>query len=227
MGSIHLANVSATRETSQCVPCASLGFDCLPCTFVQDNATVANFMMDHPNATQNSLFFIGPYLEKYMRTSTADIANHLILTVSTAELGLVFDLNDSYILYYNFTMGQYPFFEIDHTMQLKRALDEATLRRSLAGSGPAPPVCGSDVTGRREAGAVNSSCVQMDVDWSHFPTPVPRIHGFDVVAADGGIWFYVPPMITFFIVLTEVRILTVVNMPCPPTHIRPLSDVPH
>ncbi len=27
---------------------------------------------------------------------------------------------------------------------------------------------------------------------------------FDAVAANGGVWFYVPPMITFFILLTEI-----------------------
>ena len=37
-----------------------------------------------------------------------------------------------------------------------------------------------------------------------FPRPKMRVSGYDVVAANGGVWFYIPPMITFFILLTEI-----------------------
>jgi hypothetical protein len=37
-----------------------------------------------------------------------------------------------------------------------------------------------------------------------FPRAKLRIAGYDVVAANGGVWFYIPPMITFFVLLTEI-----------------------
>lgn len=44
-----------------------------------------------------------------------------------------------------------------------------------------------------------------DLRWSSFPTAAPRFSGYDVVASVGGIWFYVPSVITFFVVLVEVH----------------------
>ena len=50
-----------------------------------------------------------------------------------------------------------------------------------------------------------STQLLFDLYWSQYPAAVPRFSGYDVVAGNGGVWFYVPPMITFFVVLTEVR----------------------
>ncbi len=38
-----------------------------------------------------------------------------------------------------------------------------------------------------------------------------RIAGYDVVAANGGVWFYIPPMVTFFILLTEIVLEKVIS----------------
>lgn len=37
-----------------------------------------------------------------------------------------------------------------------------------------------------------------------FPYPPPRLKGFDVVAVVGAIWFFIIPMLTFFVLLTEI-----------------------
>jgi hypothetical protein len=64
---------------------------------------------------------------------------------------------------------------------LKRAVDEALLEL--------------------QTGSKNLS-LRMNI--KKFPAPKPRVAGYDVVASNGGVWFYVPPMITFFILLTEI-----------------------
>ncbi len=84
------------------------------------------------------------------------------------------------------TITQYPFFDIDHSMQLKVALDNAFQTLAL-----------------KEAGLGNASA-SSTIQWRKFPTPHPRIAGFDAVAQQGGNWFYVVPMITFYLLLVEL-----------------------
>jgi len=71
-------------------------------------------------------------------------------------------------------------------MQLKAALDRGFQALAL-----------------EEAGLSNST-TSSEVSWRKFPTPHPRISGFDVVAQQGGNWFYVVPMITFYLLLVEL-----------------------
>eukprot|EP00002_Diphylleia_rotans_P007930 TRINITY_DN1758_c0_g1_i16.p1 TRINITY_DN1758_c0_g1~~TRINITY_DN1758_c0_g1_i16.p1 ORF type:complete len:1757 (-),score=347.90 TRINITY_DN1758_c0_g1_i16:421-5691(-) len=46
--------------------------------------------------------------------------------------------------------------------------------------------------------------VNIDILSKPYPVPPNRNKQYDVVADQGGIWFYIPPMITFFVMLTEV-----------------------
>lgn len=73
-----------------------------------------------------------------------------------------------------------PFFGNDHSMELKRALDEAILE------------------------STTHKTVSLNVAWQKYPKPPPRLHGYDVVASSGGTWYYVPAMIVFFVLLSEV-----------------------
>jgi len=50
----------------------------------------------------------------------------------------------------------------------------------------------------------NLTNVTLDVNYRSYPRAKTRISQYDVVASDGGVWFYVPPMVIFFILLTEV-----------------------
>ena len=77
----------------------------------------------------------------------------------------------------------------DHAVEAKRALDAASIEYASQ-------------LHRNTIVNLNLTVYQRP-----FPLAPPRIQGFDVVASYGGIWFYVPPMITFFVVLTEVRVL--------------------
>lgn len=88
----------------------------------------------------------------------------------------------AYTIMYNDTINRYPFFGDDHTMELKRALDAAIMQQQ----------------------AVPGARVDLSVGWRKFPTPLPRVYGYDVVASDGAVWFYLPPMITFFVLLNEL-----------------------
>eukprot|EP01138_Halocafeteria_seosinensis_P011339 gb/GECG01011582.1/.p1 GENE.gb/GECG01011582.1/~~gb/GECG01011582.1/.p1 ORF type:complete len:2138 (+),score=187.49 gb/GECG01011582.1/:1-6414(+) len=149
---------------------------CLPCGFVLDNDTLTNWILNHPNFTQNVVLFPMPYLACSLRPFD------LPWTEGICEefLGKSLSTN-SYVIYYNYTIGEYPFFENDHAMEVKRALEKVHLSSCA----------GNDV-------------VHLDVNWRQYPTPKPRLKGYDVVAANGGVWFYLPPMIIFFVILTEV-----------------------
>ncbi len=46
--------------------------------------------------------------------------------------------------------------------------------------------------------------MKINISSQNFPRAELRISGYDVVAANGGVWFYIPPMVTFFIILTEI-----------------------
>jgi len=46
--------------------------------------------------------------------------------------------------------------------------------------------------------------VTMNVQTRAYPKAKTRISQYDIVASDGGVWFYIPPMVIFFILLTEV-----------------------
>src|SRR5690606_5405562 len=50
----------------------------------------------------------------------------------------------------------------------------------------------------------NSTSARLDISAMEYPRAKIRVAGYDVVAANGGVWFFIPPMITFFILLTEI-----------------------
>jgi len=70
---------------------------------------------------------------------------------------------DSYVIYYNITLTEYPFFENAHGLEIKRALDLAMLQQAAA-------EFGDDLQ------------IKLPLSWRSFPRPKPRIHSVDVVA---------------------------------------------
>ena len=134
--------------------------------FLADNETFSNYIVTHLNETQNAILFYRYYYEG----------------IDGNDLNAL----DSHILYFNFSVTQFPFFYGAHMTELKRAIDESALALRANEEG-------ADITD-----------VEFDVSFKSFPLPYPRVHNYNVVASGGGVWFYLPPMITFFIVLTEV-----------------------
>lgn len=146
---------------------------CLPCGFIRDNNTLTDWILNHPNFTQNFVLFPLPYISCSFEQNPMGICEQVLNSSLSSR---------SYIIYYNYTIGQYPFFENDHAMEVKRAIEKAHLAECV----------------ESEEG------FELDINWRKFPSPKPRLQGYDVVAANGGVWFYLPPMIIFFVVLTEV-----------------------
>jgi hypothetical protein len=161
----HLGNTSLSSAT-QCVKggCELPSLECLPCGFVLDNATLSEYLLAYPNQTQTVVMFAGAY---------SGSPDPLVVTTN-------------YVLYYNATIGLFPFFENDHAVEAKRALDDASIEYASQ-------------LHRSEVVDLN-----LTVQQRPFPIAPPRFQGFDVVASYGGIWFYVPPMITFFVILVEI-----------------------
>ena len=91
------------------------------------------------------------------------------------------NLSFGYQLYFNGTISKFPFNGNDHSIEAMLALDRSLL------------------TVRRP-----SDVVDIQATWRSFPTPKPRLAGFDVVGSNGGIWFYIPGMAVFFILLVEI-----------------------
>jgi hypothetical protein len=50
----------------------------------------------------------------------------------------------------------------------------------------------------------NNPNATIEIETMNFPQAPNRMSSYDVVAANGGVWFYVPPMVIFFILLTEI-----------------------
>ncbi|KAH3757745.1 ABC transporter [Pelomyxa schiedti] len=104
----------------------------------------------------------------------------------TSAYGL--DLNDSdpnvpqqsgYLLFFNETYSDNNGYYTP-ALNVMRSLDEILLRKKT------------------------DSAASITVGVAPAPQPEPRFPSFDVVASFGGVWFYLPPMITFFMVLNEI-----------------------
>lgn len=110
----------------------------------------------------------------------------------------------SYVLYYNVTRGRPPLRQDDFVLHWKQALDAAMIKLRWQGNGSwgAAPDASSD--GQPPVRSRNSPPPQLQVDSTAFPRAPPRVYGYDVVAVDGGVWLYLPAMITFFVLLTEI-----------------------
>eukprot|EP00947_MAST-08B_sp_MAST-8B-sp1_P006421 g6421.t1 len=96
-------------------------------------------------------------------------------------IGITHNLTVGYEVYYNVTTSQFPFRGNDHGLQVMRAVDEALLQLR---SGDEKASIGASI--------------------KPFPTPKPRLSGYDVVSQDGGVWFFLPAMIIFFSGFTEI-----------------------
>lgn len=68
--------------------------------------------------------------------------------------------------------------------EMLQALDQEVMRAKLSSVGMAP--------------------VNVTSSWAHFPFVPARIAQLDVVTANGGVYFYLVPMIVFFVLLTSI-----------------------
>ena len=81
-----------------------------PCDFFRDNSTLQNYMLAHPNTTQNAVLFSSAY-------------------ISLPEaLPQGYNLTVGYSLFYNITISKFPIRGNDHSLEAMRALDSAVLR---------------------------------------------------------------------------------------------------
>jgi ABC-type multidrug transport system ATPase subunit len=146
-----------------------------PCAKMRDNDTITAYMLENPGRARNIVFFPGAYLGV-----GTDVA-------ATIPFG--------YHLYYNSTIGGFPFRGDDHALQVKKALDQAMLSFAKEREDTDKSLLKSDES---------SLDAEIRVSWSTFPKPEPRLKGFSAVAVGGGYWFYLPPMIIFFNTLIDI-----------------------
>jgi len=92
----------------------------------------------------------------------------------------------SAIVYYNLSSTLYPFYANPHSNEVLWGLQVALMQLGLQG-----------------AGRGNTS-VRLDVAQRGFPSPPPRLAGYDVVSSNGGQWFFLVPCVTFFVLLTDL-----------------------
>lgn len=111
---------------------------CIPCTVAIDNRTASALTTGYPGSAQSIVWFL---------TQSFDHA----------------DL--SYAVSWNLSSTQAPFNQPAHAAEVKRALDEALLRRAAAARGAPLP--------------------SLDLSLKDFPRPPPRISGFDVFSQSG------------------------------------------
>ena len=140
---------------------------CRPCAYVRDAREVDRAVLGRPGKVQNALLFTTAYIPMQTGGGRAEDFN-----VNTTV---------GYILMFNATVAQYPYYGENHATALKLAVDEAAL--ALATGQP----------NTRLAAAQRG-----------FPTPPNRLAGVDVASGQAGIFFYVPPMVAFFHTLTEL-----------------------
>ncbi|KAA0158429.1 hypothetical protein FNF31_02424 [Cafeteria roenbergensis] len=153
--------------------------DCLPCDYVADSALMDAHLLEKPNQTQIAITFVGEY--------AADVL------ARPAQ---------SYSILRNYSIHQFPFFAEDHSVQTKLALDSAALEIASGDASPSPRRA-SGPAGLSAEGR-NKTSFSLDVWWRHFPTPLPRVHGYQVAAMNGGIYFFVPACVIFFTLVSEL-----------------------
>lgn len=89
------------------------------------------------------------------------------------------DIELGYLMFYNNSLAQHD----GNAPQFKLAIDRAALTMQLG---------------------VDASNLSMHAATQAFPVPKLRFASYDVVAANGGVWFYVPAMLIFFSLLTAI-----------------------
>jgi ABC-type multidrug transport system ATPase subunit len=80
-----------------------------PCDYFRDNATMQEYMLANPNATQNAVLFTPAYIKL------------------PAALPQGYNLTVGYSLFYNITVSKFPIRGSDHALEAMRALDTAVL----------------------------------------------------------------------------------------------------
>ena len=153
---------------------------------------MTQYVLDRPALVQNAVLFTAAY----DWTEVLQTAIDKLHMGGIIKPGAVYDSGDylnktiphdlGYSLWYNGTVSQFPMGGDNYALGVKRAIDTAAFELRLEDRGS------------------NTTHVDLRASWSKLPQPANRIHGYDVVAQDGGVWFYVPPMITFFILLSEI-----------------------
>ena len=149
---------------------------CRPCAYVKDARRVERMVLDRPGRIQNALLFTTAYLPiaPFVTSDAGDGADG-----SSAA----FHPNTTvgYVLMFNGTVAQYPYYGDNHAAALKLAVDEAVLALST-----------------------NRSHASISASSRRFPIPPNRFSGVDVAGGQAGIFFYVPPMVAFFHTLMEL-----------------------
>jgi len=158
---------------------------CRPCAYVHDAQAAERAVLTRPGRVQNALLFTTAYVPMSAARKDPSQPDPRQQHQAPTSIADVDDFNSNttvgYILMFNSTVAQYPFYGENHATALKLAVDEAALALS---------------TGR--PGARLSAAVR------EFPRPPNRLAGVDMAGGQAGIFFYVPPMVAFFHTLTEL-----------------------
>jgi ABC-type multidrug transport system ATPase subunit len=93
---------------------------------------------------------------------------------------------ETYAILSNYSIPRFPFFGDDHALQTKLALDRAAIELA------------------EETSQSKNLSLSLDAMWRPYPTPKPRVHGYDVAAANGAVWFFVPGCVIFFTLVSEL-----------------------
>ena len=150
---------------------------------------MVNFLQKYPNQTQTMVFFCTGTVElpADLPPEVADYPDYMTCAGANASNLYV------YSIIYNFTSASSPFIvrpdepsPIDHSiLPLKLAIDNAILSYRL-----------------RE---INGPEVEITAEMSDYPHSVNRlIQGYDTVTMQGPLYFFLPPMIVFIMVMTEM-----------------------
>ena len=153
------AGDTATCDTSDVCnnPAEWLSGWCIPCATALDNRTASDVTVNYPGSAQTIVWF-------------------LTQTFSKSDL--------SYSLSWNLSATQSPFNRPAHAAEVKRALDEAILRRAATEAGAPVPA--------------------LSLSLKDFPRPPPRISGFDIFSQSGAQWTFLPAGLLFFQLLTGI-----------------------
>ena len=92
-----------------------------------------------------------------------------------------YNVSVGYTLYYNATISKFPIRQSNHALETMRAVETAILSKRM--------------------NHINAS---ITANYAKYPSPKPRLTGYDVVSQQGGIWFFLPGCIIFFSLFVEL-----------------------
>jgi ABC-type multidrug transport system ATPase subunit len=147
-----------------------------PCNWFHDNTTLQNYLLLKPNQTQNAILFTSAYIDASLPTTIPGFPQLRFPTGYNISVG--------YTIFYNATISKFPIQGNNHALETMQALDNAILKER--------------VTSR------TNSIISMNAKYAHYPSPKPRLTGYDVVSQQGGIWFFLPGCIIFFSLFVEL-----------------------